>query len=896
MVLTPGTRISSYEILAPIGAGGMGEVYQAKDQKLGRDVAIKVLPEEFAKDTDRVARFQREAKLLASLNHPNIASIYGLEESGGTIFLVLELVEGETLADQLKRGPIPVEDALKFALQISEALEAAHEKGIIHRDLKPANIKVTPDGKVKVLDFGLAKAFAPEQGDLNLSNSPTLSNAATQLGVILGTAAYMSPEQARGKSVDKRTDIWAFGCVLFEMLTGQAAFQGEDVTEILAAVVKSGANLDLLPADTHPRVREIISRCLQKDVKKRYQDVGDVRYELEQVLADPSGAPTQQATTTEARMKPRTMLPWLAAAIILTAIIAGMVVWRVRPREPLLVTRFDYVLPDEAQQAVSVRSDTILALSPDGRQFVYSTGKGLFLRSMDRSEVRRISSADDNPSNPLFSPDGQRVAYWSEADRKLKTIAISGGAPIALCNFGVVLGASWDADGAIVYSEEGKGILRISVKGGIPETLIDAKGEAFYHPRLLPDGKSVLFTVGPYPYQIAVQSLESKKRKVLFAGDCASYLPTGHIVYALANNLYAIPFDLNKLEVTGESVSMAEGVFRSSSVYAPEFAVSASGTMVYMFETANSATERKLVWVDREGKEELFTAPANSYSGPRISPDGKRIALAIRTGDNGNIWIWDLVRGSLTRLTLAGFLDNSPLWTPDGKRIVFASNRAGGGYFHVLWTAADGSGDVAQLGLGSTALNDWPRCWSGDGNTLILTCGRNAYDIGVVSMKGDQTPKLLLSGKANEINPHISPDRRWLSYASDESGKYEVYVRPFPDVSKAKWQVSTSGGDSPLWSPDGRELFYRNGDAVMAVSVKTDPTFSLETPRTLFRGTYVSVDPVELGSAFEAWDISPDGRRFLMMKGSGPATASKGLRFNIVLNWFEELKQRMPTK
>jgi serine/threonine-protein kinase len=463
-----GKTLGTFECTALLGKGGMGEVYKAKDQKLGRDVAIKVLPEEFAKDADRVSRFQREAKLLASLNHPNIAAIHGLEESDGTHFLVLELIEGDTLADRLKRGAIPVEESLKLALQIAEALEAAHEKGVIHRDLKPANIKVTPDGKVKVLDFGLAKAFAGEQAEVNLSHSPTLSEAATLQGVILGTAAYMSPEQARGKPVDKRTDIWAFGCVLYEMLTGKAAFQGEDVTEILAAVVKSGVDLDLLPANIHPRVREVITRCLQKEQRNRYRDIGEGQYEIKQVLADPSGVFVKPVAVAKSRKKLRVGLPWVAAAIVL----AGVAVWLLKPApppEPKQVVRFDYDLP-EGQQFT--RNDlgqieAYMAVSPDGSQFVYPTNKGLYLRSIKEFEPKPIAGTDEGSRQPFFAPNGQSIGYFSSSDQKLKKIDISGGAPVVICDTGpVVAGASWDLEESIVYSDlMNGGVFRVSAKG-----------------------------------------------------------------------------------------------------------------------------------------------------------------------------------------------------------------------------------------------------------------------------------------------------------------------------------------------------------------------------------------------------------------------------------------------
>ena len=477
-----GKTLAHYEITSQLGKGGMGEVYQAKDRKLERDVAIKVLPEEFARDADRVSRFQREAKLLASLNHPNIAAIYGLEASGETNFLVLELVEGETLADRIKAGPIPVEESLKLALQIAEALEAAHEKGVIHRDLKPANIKVTPDGKVKVLDFGLAKAFSGEQADLNLSNSPTLSNAATQQGVILGTAAYMSPEQARGKTVDKRADIWAFGCVLYEMLTGQAAFQGEDVTEILASVVKASANLDLLPTNIHPRVREVLIRCLQKEQKRRYAAISEAQYEIEQTLADPSGVFVQPSAKEKPRRQVRLGIPWFATAIVLSLILAGIAVWNFKPSEPRQVTRLDYELPENHQ--LSNPTERVLAVSPDGRKLVYATSTGLYLRSMDDLEARIIPGSAENAQRPFFSPDGQWVGYWSGTGGQLKKIPISGGAPIPLTGNLSQGYISWGTDNSIIYASA-SGIMKISPNGGSPQAIVE-KGEDFGRHRFFP--------------------------------------------------------------------------------------------------------------------------------------------------------------------------------------------------------------------------------------------------------------------------------------------------------------------------------------------------------------------------------------------------------------------------
>ena len=887
-----GQSLLHYSITEKIGRGGMGEVYRAKDSKLGREVAIKILPEEFSRDADRVARFQREAKLLASLNHPNIAAIHGLEESGGTQFLVLELVEGETLADQIKRGPIPVEESLKLALQIAEALEAAHEKGVIHRDLKPANIKVTPDRKAKVLDFGLAKAFAGEQ-EVNLSNSPTLSNAATQQGVILGTAGYMSPEQARGEAVDKKADIWAFGVVLFEMLTGRGMFGERTVSDTLAAVLKSEPEWKRLPPNLHPRIRLLLERCLEKEAKNRCHDIADVRVDIQKALADPSGVLVHPVAGAETKTKLRTMLPWIAAALILGLIIAGAAVWKFKPAKPLQVMRFDYVLPED--QEFSDLNYPALALSPDGKQLVYSTEKGLYLRAVDELSGKLIAGTEGSTSQPFFSPDGKWIGYLSVSDMKLKKISVSGGAPVALCD-ARPYGVSWSADDTIVYGQRTGGVMRVSANGGTPESIFKEKPGIHLFPQMLPDGESVLFTDAVPQPRLVVQSLKSGERKELFAGVAARYLPTGHIIYGLPNNsnLFAVPFDLDRLEVTGGAVPIVEGVI--------DYAVSDSGMLVYIPGASNAqpSNQRALVWVDRKGKEEPLAASPNDYHTPRISPDGTKIALTVYAGDKSDIWIWDLLRETMTRLT---FNEGSgySLWTPDGKRIAFVrwSDRADVLGGQVYWKAADGTGEEEKLGSAENRVL-LPWSWSSDGNTLALfeadlpTGGLN-YDIGMLSMKDKREWKPLLKEKYIEFQPEVSPDGKWMAYASNESGRLEIYVRPFPDVNKGRWQVSTSGGDTPLWSPDGRELFFLKDDSVMAVPVETGPAFKAGKPETLFRGTYVQLST----SDGQPWDISPDGKRFLMMKPSAsttaaPAVAAPRQKVTIVVNWFEELKQRVP--
>jgi serine/threonine-protein kinase len=887
-----GRQFGPYRILSSIGAGGMGEVYRARDTRLGRDVALKTLPPELARDPDRIARFHREARLLAALNHPGIAAIHGLEESGAIPFLVLELVEGQTLADQLKHGPIPVEKSLSLALQIAEALEAAHEKGVIHRDLKPANIKVTPDGQVKVLDFGLGKAFAGEHQEAALTHSPTMSELATQQGIILGTAAYMSPEQAKGKPVDTRADIWAFGVVLYEMLTGRQPFAADTVLDTLAGVLRKEPEWEKVPT----ALRSLLRRCLQKTPDKRPRDIHDVKIELEEALAPPEELLIQPASIAKPLTNPRMMLLWLAAAVLLGAAITGVAVWKLKSTpavETRQVTRLYYELPKDQQFGSYVERN--LSVSPDGRRLVYSTSGPLYLRSMDELDAKPIPGTE-GAQKPFFSPDGKWIGFLSPANNQLKKISITGGPPVALATVDSFGALSWGADDAIVYCQRGKGIMRLSANGGVPEQIAKAAvNEILIHPQILPDGRSVLFTrLAPAPYEVVVQSLKSGERKALFEGSDACYLPTGHIVYWTWGDLRAAAFDPEVLEVKGVPITLVEGVYRG--VAAPQFAVSESGTLAYIPRLGSGSAvavgRRTLMWVDRKGKAEPLAAAPNNYSDPRISPDGTRLAMVVHNGYNRDIWIRDLIYGALTRLTFDAPALYS-LWTPDGKGIVFFS--APEGRSGVYWKAADGTGKDELLLSGSHLI---PSSWSGDGKTLVLAelglaSGTVSTDIGALPMEGDRKYKRLLQGKHNEHQPQISPNGRWIAYTSNESGTNEIYVRPFPEVHSGRWQVSTSGGYSPLWSPDGRELFYRNADAVMAVSVKTDPTFSFETPATLFQITDVTsfaLDP-------HPWDISPDGKRFLMMKETAAPEESAGpRRINIVLNWSEELRQRAPLK
>jgi Tol biopolymer transport system component len=891
MTVAAGTKLGSYEVVAPIGAGGMGEVYQAHDTKLGRDVAIKVLPEAFAHDTERLARFQREAKMLASLNHPNIATIHGLEQSNGTSYLVMELVSGETLADRVKReGAVPVEEALKIAVQIAEALEAAHEKGIIHRDLKPANVKVTPEGKVKVLDFGLAKAFAGEVADSNPSQSPTLSAVATMQGVLLGTAAYMSPEQARGKAVDKRTDIWAFGCVLYELLTGKQAFQGETVTEILAAVLKGEPEWQALHTNTPIKIRDLLRRCLQKDVNKRCRDAGDVRIEIEEALAAPATAEATAPTKGIHALGWRTV-PLIAVGTFIAAVIVGLAAWNLKPAppQPKPVLRLTITLPP-GEQLAALDSPAI-ALSPDGTQLAYVAIRGgpqqIYLRALNNLESRPIAGTE-GANSPFFSPDGQWLGFF--ASGKLKKVSVSGGAAVILGGAWDPHGASWGSQGTIVFSPSTAGVLqRVPDAGGTPQPLTRLEKSDVNNgwPEFLPGGKAVLFAASTISgnwtsAQVVVHSVGTGEQRRLLQGTHPRFAPSGHLLYAQGGTLMAVAFNSQRLEVTGAAVPVVEGVLQSVSKGDAQYSISATGSLVYVSGGVQS-TQRRMVWVDRKGVEQALPAPARPYRYTRISADGQRVATGIEESEN-HIWLYDLLRETLTRWTFEGGVNIMGAWTPDGKRIAFQSDT--GGPQNIYWQLANGGGGLERLTT-SEYINA-PNSWSPDGQALAFIEIRpdTGYDILVLRLS-DRKVQPFLRTRFNESAPRFSPDGRWLAYISDESGRFEVYVQPYPGPG-GKWQVSTDGGTEPVWNPNGRELFYREGDKMMAVDVTTQPSFSAGKPKMLFEGPYLPT-PV----TFPNYDVSPDGQRFLMLKSVDQSQAAP-TQINVVLNWFEELKRRVP--
>ncbi|MGA9885000.1 MAG: protein kinase [Candidatus Acidiferrales bacterium] len=886
MTLAAGTKLGSYEILAAIGAGGMGEVYRARDAKLGRDVALKVLPEAFARDSERMARFQREAKLLASLNHPNIAAIYGFEDSGLTHALVMELVEGPTLADRIASAPIPIDEALRIARQIADALEYAHERGIVHRDLKPANVKVTPDDAVKVLDFGLAKAIEGDASSMDINNSPTMSRMATMQGVLLGTAAYMSPEQAKAKPVDRRADIWAFGCVLYEMLTGKMAFYGETVTDTLAAVIRAEPDWTLLPSNTPARVRVLLQRCLQKDAKQRLQAIGDARISLDEVL---SGAtePTSSAIAATPVSRRQTIL-WSSAVALIAAAIAGLVVWIVKPSPAppqRAVTRTVINLP--LGQRLAGFNNLVLALSPNGSQLAYvatTEGEGgatqqIYLRKMDSLAANPVPGTE-GAVDPFFSPDGQWLGFF--ADGKLKKISVTGGPAQILADDVTPTGASWSKQGTIAFSSGPRPIYKVSDGGGTPQPLTHLERGEIGHtwPDFLPGGKAVLFSNGS---GIFAQPIGTGGRRNLTPGGISPrYLSSGYLIYAQGGDLMAVRFDPQRLAVKGTPVPVVGNVIQEPVPAPAQYSVSATGSLVYVPGSAQ-ASQSRLVWVRRSGTEQPLPAPAGDYGSPRLSPDGQHVALV-----SGNqIWIYDLARDTLTRFTFGGSVNMYPAWTPDGKRIAFASNRQGP--VNLYWQKSDGSGGLERLT--TNAHIQVPLSWSPNGQLLafeeLAPATGGGTDIWVLRMS-DRKAETFLQNSANVDAPQFSPDGRWMAYVSDESGRNEIYVQPYPGPG-GKYQISTDGGTEPVWNRNGRELFYRSGDKMMSVDITTEPSFSAGNPKMLFQGGYIS----NTAGAFPAFDVSPDGQRFLMLK---PVTQQQAAptQINVVLNWAEELKRLVP--
>ena len=899
MAITIGTRLGSYELTALLGKGGMGEVYRARDAKLKRDVAIKILPDEFSKDDDRVSRFQREAEVLASLNHPNIAAIYDLQEANDTRFLILELVEGETLAERIQRGPIPVEEALRIAHSICEALEAAHERGIIHRDLKPGNVKITPDGKVKVLDFGLAKALDSVPGVGSLSNSPTLTIAGTQAGVILGTAAYMSPEQAKGFNTDQRSDIFSFGAVLYEMLTGRQAFQGDNVSEILASILAREPDYALMPPKLNPQTERLLRRCLEKNPKRRWYAVGDVRAEVETALADPRGLFVGDELP-KISPKPvwKRIIPVLLA-VILAVLITSAVMWYSTPSPKLIITRFPITLGEG--QLFTLNARRYVAISPDGTQIVYVANQRLYHRWMWEVEAKPIPGAE-NPggapvTDPAFSPDGHWLVFFSAADQALKRIAITGGTAVMLCPADPPFGMTWTPDG-ILFGQGSKGIMRVSPNGGRPESLVTVNTDEVAHgPQLLPGGAAILFTLarGSTPdqwdrAQLVIQSLKSHTRNVVFEGGSdGRYLPTGHIVYAYGGTLFAVPFDLRQLKITGQQVSVIEGVRRSTGTTGTaQYSFSDNGSLVYVPGPATSGVQLALTFVDRKGSIEPLKLPQAPYATPRISPDGKSLAFGIDDGKEAAIWVYELSGAtSMRRLTVGG-ANRYPAWTPDGKRIAFQSDREGD--LGIFWQLADGSGKADRLTKAEQGIAHIPDSWSKDGQRLSFTAFKaGAAVVHTLSLQ-DRKDSIFAEGPSPQ-HAVFSPDGKWLAYHSFETARTDVWVQPFPSSSGPQ-QVSKDGAFLPFWSWDGKELFFNSrAGGLVAVDVRTQPgfTFGLPVPIPVRFFTPAPTLPRNI-------DVTPDGKRFVAVVAPDQSGTLAAQQLQVVLNWFSELQQKVPVK
>ena len=879
MPLVPGSRVGSYEVVSTLGAGGMGEVYRATDTKLGRDVAIKVLPASLAQDPERLARFDREARTLASLNHPHIAQIYGVEESGATRALVMELVGGETLAERIDRGPVALDEALAIARQIADALGAAHDLGIVHRDLKPANVKITDTGMVKVLDFGLAKAIEPGGSGPGSASMLVTSPAMTQAGIILGTAAYMAPEQARGRAVDKRADIWAFGVVLYEMVTGARPFGGDNVTDTIAAVVKEQPDISGVP---HP-LRRLVTRCLEKDPARRLRDIGDA-WDL---LDDRASAPAVPR-----RSRAAFALTAAIATTALVALAAALVLWSPwRSVAPAPLARFAIVVPQAAPLSASV-TDRQIDVSPDGKRIVYVTGSTtlghLMIRDLDQIEPRQLTDFA-NARSPFFSPDGRWVGFFAGSD--LYKVAIAGGPPMLLSRLTTnTRGGTWSSDGTIIIatSDRKTGLLILPDSGGDAKPLTNVPDTNTDHmfPSALPNGRGVLYSVrvNDAEGRIAVRDgTTGISKDILPAGDQASYAESGHIVYASAGTLYAVAFDLDRLETIGEPAAVVSNV-ASRGTGATDFAVSKAGTLVYAPGSADVEAQRSLVWVDRRGAETPLPVPNRAYFALRLSPDGTRAAIDIRDQER-DIWVLDIGRETLSRLSFGRGLDTFPVWTPDGRSIVY-SRAAGGG---LMMRAADGAGQEQTWGDGGYL--QFAQSFTPDGKQLLVTQQRSSNDLVLLNMDpaGGETP--VVNSPFVDGPGDISPDGRWLAYQSNESGQDQVYVRPLDTQTGGRVQVSAAGGTKPVWARNQRELFYLDAaGALTALPVSTAGSFTSGTPVKISSTRYFSANQAR------SYDVTPDGRRFLFIKGGAPTAnpAATPVSLIVTLNWLDELRAKLP--
>jgi serine/threonine-protein kinase len=886
-------RVGVYEIVASLGAGGMGEVYRARDTKLDRLVALKILPESFAQDPDRLARFHREARTLAALNHPNIAIIHGAEEADRVHALVMELVEGEDLSQRLARGPLPLDDALAIAKQVADALDAAHEQGVVHRDLKPANIKVRSDGTAKVLDFGLAKAVSPPVAGGTATASPTITSPAllTGVGMLLGTAAYMSPEQAKGRQADQRSDVWAFGCVLYEMLTGARAFPGDDVSDTLAAILRAEPHWQALPATTPLPVRRLLRRCLEKDRKRRLAAIADARLDIEDALS--ASSPDSTASTAPGA-RTRRWLPWLAAgvALVVGGSVAGAAVWLATRPGAERLTRTTIQTSGEMALVGSPVSRNF-AIARDGSKIVYRAATQLVVRPLAQLEATALKGAGAGNA-PFFAPDGQWIGFFENS--ALKKVAISGGPPITLFQGnGGASGATWGSDSTIVFAQTGaRGLRRISAEGGDAAfvTTVDQTAGELNHtwPDFLPDSRSVLFTIVragdvDTSRDVALLDLATGNRTVLIPGGShPRYLPTGHIVYGTTDTLFAVPFDLERRTVSGNAVPVVAPVAAIGGAAGYQYDVAHDGTLVYQPDGSTARRSGALVWVDRQGRETALGVQTRPFIHPRLAPDGTRVVVNIE----GDLWVWEIAGKRLVRATFEPRRNSTPLWSPDSQYLVFGSTRRGGPA-NLFMQAANNTGVATQL-VESPNVNQ-PTAFTPDGLQIVFNENTPARqrDIRLLTLKPTPRVTSLVETRFDERGGIVSPNGRWLAYESNSSGSYEIFVRPFPGVDSGLWQVSTSGGVQPLWARSGRELFYIAPDGLlMAVPLQAHESVWLaDAPvpaveRPYYRGGE--------GTFSRQYDVSGDGQRFLMIKEE-PTEVEAAPSIVVVRPWFDELKR-----
>jgi serine/threonine protein kinase/Tol biopolymer transport system component len=908
--LDPGSSVGPYKILSQIGAGGMGEVYRAQDTRLGREVAVKVLPGSVANDPVRRSRFDREARLLAALNHPNIATLHGVEAYGGRTLIDQELVPGETLAESIGQAPLKPETALRIFKQIASALEAAHGAGIIHRDLKPANVKITPDGRVKVLDFGLAKALEDETSG-EVESKPVESSTKTQLGAVFGTIAYMSPEQVRGQRLDRRTDIWSFGCMIYEALCGRPPFVGNTTSDTLTLILREEPDWSALPP-VPSGLRRLMHRCLTKDSTLRLRDIADARLEIEEVLGESASTAARSAAEVTEQSRARSAhARWLLpAAIAATSIVAGAFGWSMgrstsAQRSPV---RLEVSLPPGTQLAESAAPP--LAVSPDGSRVAYVALKPggrtqIYLRPLDRFDALPLSGTE-GASAPFFSPDGQWVGFF--ANGALHKVSVDGGAALKIADAPSLWSATWSADDVIVFATTGASnhLSRVSAAGGTAEVLTTpdaAQGEIQHaYPQMLPGGKGVLFSVvSEKGWLLDVATLPKGDRRRLRQSPISNatiYLPSGHLAYAEAGGLVAVPFDVSSGELTGAPIPVLERV-ETSAFGGALFAVSASGTLVYV-PAVTTLPRRTLVAVDRDGRTRTLVPDRGAFAHPRFSPDGASLAVTIEAENGRDIWIFDLRRGTRTRLT-AGGNNAHPVWAPDSTTVAFQAADAGGpslfarpvggGASTALVTrsapGANAALSNAVAGLLPGTLPQLagtnphvPGSWSNNGSLAFDEQKPSAErDIWIAPKDGSPTPFLLTP--FDESSPALSPDGRWLAYVSDEAGRSDVYVQPYPGPG-GKWAISEAGGTDPLWSPAGGELFYRQGDRLMVVDVQFTSEFRAGRPRQLLEW------PQDAG-AFRNFDISPDGRSFVMVRTDEGGTQNQ---LRVVLDWLQDLTKR----